>query len=89
MAEQQPPKIEFPCDNYRISVMGVADDGFHESVLEVVRKHAPDHDGQYTLRDSSKGRFVAVVVTIRATGEEQLRALHNDLKANKNVRMVL
>ncbi|MTI14717.1 YbeD family protein [Sansalvadorimonas verongulae] len=89
MSEQQPPKIEFPCDNYRISVMGVADEGFHKFVLEVVRRHAPDHDGQYTVRDSSKGRFVAIVVAIRATGEEQLRALHNDLKANKNVRMVL
>lgn len=86
---QEPPKIEFPCENYRISVMGVAGDEFREFVLETVRKHAPDHDGAHTVRDSSKGRYVAIVVAIRATGEAQLKALHNDLKANKDVKMVL
>ena len=86
--EQAPPKIEFPCD-YRISVMGVAEDNFHEYVLEVVKRHAPDHGGEYSLRDSSKGRFVAVVVTINATGVEQLKALDVDLKKDRRVRMVL
>ncbi len=86
--EMEPPRIEFPCD-YRISVMGVQDDDFPEFVVEVVRTHAPDHDGMHSLRPSRNGRFVAVVVTINATGEEQLRALDKELKADKRVRMVL
>lgn len=88
-AQDTPPKIEFPCENYRISVMGVQDDDFHQFVLETIRSHDADHDGTYTLRDSSKGRFVAVVVHITATGEEQLQALHTDLRKDRRVRMVL
>ncbi len=88
-AEDTPPKIEFPCENYRISVMGVQDDSFHHFVLETIRTHDTSHDGSYTLRDSSKGRFVAVVVHITATGEEQLQALHTDLRKDSRVRMVL
>ncbi len=82
------PKIEFPCD-YRISVMGIAEDNFPEFVVGIVSRHAPDHDGQYTLRDSSKGRFVAVVVNIHATGIEQLKALDTELKQDHRVKMVL
>lgn len=87
--ESRPPKIEFPCKNYRISVMGVQDETFPPFVLETTLKHAPDHDGSYSVRDSSKGTFVAVVVHITATGEEQLKALHTDLRKDKRVRMVL
>ncbi|CAM3451157.1 HP0495 family protein [Parendozoicomonas haliclonae] len=86
--QQEPPKIEFPCD-YRISVMGNQKDDFHEFVLEVIKRHAPDHDGTYNLRDSRNGTFVAVVVTINATGPDQLSALHEDLKKDDRVRMVL
>ncbi len=86
--EQTPPKIEFPCD-YRISVMGVRDESFHEFVLEVIGRHDPEHNGEYSLRDSRNGTFVAVVVTITATGPEQLKALDIELKKDTRVRMVL
>lgn len=88
-AEHTPPKIEFPCKNYRISVMGTPHDNFHQFVLETVAEHAPDHDGTYTIRESNKGNFIAVVVHITATGEEQLKALHSDLRKDNRVRMVL
>ena len=42
-----------------------------------------------TLRDSSKGTFVALTVTIIATGPEQLDALHKDLMATGLVQMVI
>ena len=88
-AENAPPKIEFPCANYRISVMGTPQDDFHQFVLDTVAKHAPDHDGTHTIKKSNKGTFVAVVVHITATGEEQLKALHKDLCEDSRVRMVL
>ena len=46
-SQETPPKIEFPCENYRISVMGTPNDDFHQFVLDTIAKHAPDHDGVY------------------------------------------
>lgn len=89
MAEQTPPKIEFPCD-YVIKVIGVAAPDFQEFVVAVVERHAPGiTDADVSVTDSSKGRFSSVQLRIRATGEEQLKALFEELKASGRVHMVL
>ncbi len=85
----EPPRIEFPCD-YPIKVIGeVSDDGIAE-IVAIVRQHAPEvTPDQVSTRDSRNGNFRSVRVTIVATGEEQLRVLHEDLIALPNVRLVL
>lgn len=89
-SEVQAPKIEFPCEGYPIKVIGDAGEGFADMVLDIVRRHAPDLDvSTLTLRDSSNGRFVSVQVAIRATGVEQLQALHVELRATGRVHVVL
>lgn len=89
-SEIQAPKIEFPCEGYPIKVIGDAGEGFADLVLDIVRRHAPDLDvTTLTLRDSSNGRYVSVQVAIRATGVEQLQALHVDLRATGRVHVVL
>ena len=59
-------------------------------VLDVVRQHAagvtPD---DVNLRRSAQGRYVSVAVTMVATGEPQLKALHADLMQMADVKMVL
>ena len=85
-----PPKIEFPCPDYPIKVVGEAADDFRALVVEVIQRHAPDLDAtRVVLRESSKGRFVSVQVLITATGVEQLQAIHVDLRATGRVQMVL
>jgi len=87
--DQEPPKIEFPCD-YPIKVLGRAGEDFETVVLEVFERHAPGFDReQITIRASSKGTFTAVTVVITATGTQQLEALHQDLLATGQVQMVL
>lgn len=89
-AEIQAPKIEFPCHAYPIKVIGDAGDGFADLVIDIVRRHAPDLDvTTLAMRDSSNGRFVSVQLAIRATGVEQLQAIHLDLRASGRVHMVL
>ncbi len=83
------PKIEFPC-SYPISVIGVESDGFARRVLEVVQAHATGiTSDDVNLRRSAKGRYVSVAVTLTATGEDQLKALHTDLLKLSDVKMVL
>ena len=82
-------KIEFPCD-YPIKVMGPNVDSFHEEVLVIIRRHAPDlREENISYRASRNGNYLAVNVTITATGIEQLEAMFEELKASGRVSMVL
>ena len=90
MTEPKAPKIEFPCD-YVIKVIGHAAPDFTEFVVEVVEQHAPGllNEADISVNDSSKGRFSSVQLKIVATGEDQLKALFEELKASGRVHMVL
>lgn len=86
---REAPKIEFPCD-YPIKVMGVACDEFRSHVLAVMEQHAPGFErAQVVVRDSGKGRYQSMTVTITATGVAQLEAIFADLKLSKHVQLVL
>lgn len=88
-AQPEAPKIEFPCD-YPIKVMGDAGEDLHNLVIEVMERHAPGFDQQsISVRDSSKGTFQSITVTIVATGKPQLQSIFDDLKCSKLVKMVL
>jgi putative lipoic acid-binding regulatory protein len=82
-------KIEFPCD-YPIKVLGRSSDAFESTILAVFDRHAPGFDRQTIVtRPSRKGTFIAVTITITATGTDQLKALHQDLLATGHVTMVI
>ncbi len=85
----EPPRIEFPCE-YPIKVIGETHQDAVAAIVAVVRKHAPElTPDQINTRSSSGGNFQSVRVTIVATGESQLQALHSDLMALPSVRLVL
>lgn len=86
----EPPRIEFPCD-YPIKVFVEGDaEAVVADVLNTIQAHAPDFDaGSARLRPSRNGSFLSVSVEIIATGEPQLRALHQALMAHSRVRLVL
>lgn len=87
--DQEPPRIEFPCD-YPVKVLGRNVDEFRPTVIEIFERHAPGFDQEtIVLRDSRKGRFLSMTIIITATGPEQLDALHKDLVASGLVQMVL
>ncbi|MEP6388572.1 MAG: DUF493 domain-containing protein [Halioglobus sp.] len=87
--EQEPPKIEFPCE-YPIKVLGKNVDEFSPAVLAVFERHAAgfDHNAIAT-KTSSKATFISMTITITATGPEQLTKLHQDLMATGLVHMVI
>ena len=82
-------KIKFPCD-YPVKVMGQNSGDFSETILEIIRRHAPDlRDENISFRPSRNKNYLAVNVIIYATGNQQLQALFDDLKASGRVSMVL
>ncbi len=89
MQEQEPPKIEFPCE-YPIKVLGRSGEQFQGLIESVFERHAPGFDRDtIVIKGSSKGTFTSITITIIATGPEQLKALHEDLMATGQVQMVI
>ncbi|MEP5765045.1 MAG: DUF493 domain-containing protein [Halieaceae bacterium] len=89
MAEQEPPKIEFPCD-YPIKVLGRKVPEFEAVVFEVVERHAPGFSREgVNAKISREGRFTSLTIVITATGKPQLEAMHADLLATGLVQMVI
>ncbi len=89
-SSQPAPKIEFPCENYPIKVLGETAPDLHAYVIEIMERHAPGFDQtRITINESSKGRFQSLTVWIRATGVDQLTAIHNDLRINRLIKMVM
>ncbi len=83
-------RIEFPCADYPIKIVGEARVAFREHVLTIVEKHAPGFDAErMQVRESRDGNYQSITLFITATGEPQLRALNQDLRASSMVKMVL
>jgi len=90
VSQPDAPKIEFPCQNYPIKVVGVMMENYEQVMVDIVRVHAEDCDiERIRVQDSSNGRFRSVTLYITATGKEQLVNIHRDLTAHPNVRMVI
>ena len=89
MSEEKTTLLEFPTA-FPIKIMGLAQDGFAQAIVEIVRKHAPDFDAANTeLRPSSGGKYLGLTCTITATSQEQLDDLYRELTAHPLVKMVL
>lgn len=84
------PVIEFPCENYPIKVIGNSSATLRRSVVRIVRTHdAWFSEETVEEQPSRKGTYTSVRLSIRATGETQLKALHADLMAHPLVKLVL
>lgn len=89
-ADEEPPKIVFPCPDYPIKIMGYSGVQFREHVLQVVEKYAPGFDASMMeVRDSSGGKYQAITLRIMATGEDQLAGLNEELRLSELVKLVL
>lgn len=90
MSNTEPPKIEFPCEDYPIKVVGNNQDNFRDYVIATVKKHCPDLDlERVTEQPSRTAKYLSVRLFITAHGEEHLDLLHKDLKSSGRVHTVL
>ena len=59
-------------------------------MFNLVKKHdASLMSNRVTTRDSSKGKYLAVSVEVRAISREQLDAIYRDLHADSRILYVL
>ena len=81
--------IEYPCD-FPIKIMGAMQDAFAQTMVDVVSTYdAEFHAGKLEMRPSTKGTYLSLTVTVRATSREQLDNLYRALSSHPMVKMVL
>ena len=86
---EQPPKITFPCE-YPIKVLGRVCEAFQPTVMAIFRSHAEGFDvSGVVVKDSRKGTFQSMTITIEAKSEEQLSLIHRELMDTGLVSMVI
>ncbi len=92
MMKDIPPEqslIEYPCD-FPIKVMGVQHPELAQILSDVVLLHDPEFDpATVEMRPSSKGNYIGLTFTIRATSREQLDTLYRALHGHELVKIVL
>lgn len=75
---------------FPIKVMGRRVEEFAQTIVAVVREHAPDFDAAtLEIRTSRAGNYVSVTATINATSREQLDNLYRALSSHPLVKVVL
>ena len=90
MAEQDAATLlAFPCD-FPIKVMGKRQAAFAQTMVDIVKRHAPDFDpASLEMRTSREATYLSLTLTIRATSREQLDGLYRELCDHPMVTMVL
>lgn len=89
MSQPTESLIEYPSD-FPIKIMGIMQDAFAQTMVDVVVRHDPTfHAGKMEMRPSSKGTYLALTVTVRATSREQLDDLYRELSSHPMVKVVL
>ena len=81
--------LKFPT-MFPIKAMGKREEGFAQTVLEIILKHAPDFDAStMEMRPSKNGNYLSVTATINAQSKAQLDDIYRALTAHPAVLMAL
>ena len=81
--------IEYPSD-FPIKIMGVMQEAFAQTMVDVIVQYDPEfHAGKMEMRPSSKGNYLSLTATVRATSRAQLDDLYRALSSHPMVKVVL
>ncbi len=85
----KPSLIEYPCD-FPIKIMGKSQAGFVETIVTIVRLHAPEFDDtSMETKASKEGNYISITCTVRATSRVQLDSIYQALCDEPMVSVVL
>ena len=81
--------LVFPCE-FPIKIMGKNHQGFHQAVIEILRKHLSDFENTKIKETESKQKnYCSITVFVNATSQEHLDRIYMDLTASDWVIMAL
>jgi len=81
--------LTFPCE-FPIKVVGLFDDQFEITVLDIIRRHFPDlSETSISSRGSKDGKYLALTITVNALSKQQLDQAYIELSEHEHVIMAL
>jgi putative lipoic acid-binding regulatory protein len=81
--------IRYPLD-FPIKIMGRRDPRLVQTIVDIVKRHAPDFSpASIEMRTSRKNNYLSVTCVVLATSREQLDALYQELCDHPSIVMVL
>ena len=89
MCSSSKPLIEFPCE-YPIKIIGDGSSVFADHIESVMTNTVGLGNYSKTSEKYSKNKkWLSVTISFIAKNENQLRRIHNHLKASNSVKMVI
>ena len=74
--------LKFPCE-VPIKIMGKNHHGFHQAVIEILRKHLNDFDTtEFKEVESKQRNYCSITVYVNATSQQHLDGIYMDLTAS-------
>ena len=84
------PKIEFPCANYSLKIVGLKTTDYHAWVMQCVQQLAPDLDPKKVqVVDSRNGTFQSIRLAVTIKSADHLQQIYQTLMASGKVKLVL
>lgn len=81
--------LKFPCE-FPIKIMGKNHHGFHQAVIEILRKHLNDFDTtEFKEVESKQRNYCSITVYVNATSQQHLDGIYMDLTASDWVILAL
>ena len=81
--------LKFPCE-FPIKIMGKNHHGFHQAVIEILKKHLKDFDTtEFKEVESKKKNYCSITVYVNATSQQHLDGIYMELTASDWVIMAL
>lgn len=86
---EQSSLITYPCE-FPIKIMGKSHEDFIQTVIKIVKCHAPDFDdSSMEIKASKKNTYSSITCTVYVTSRAQLDALYQELFDHPMVAIVL
>ena len=84
------PKIEFPCANYSLKIVGLKTTDYHAWVMQCVQQLAPDLDPKKVqVVDSRNGTFQSIRLAVTIKSADHLQQIYQTLMVSGKVKLVL
>ena len=84
------PKIDFPCENYSLKIVGRKTADYSTWVVQCVQQLAPDLDPKTVqIVDSKNGTFQSIRIAVTAQSAGHLQQIYQTLMASGKVKLVL
>ena len=81
--------FEFPCE-YPIKAMGPNTPEFAETIVEMVKQHAPEvSNNSVHCRTSSTGKYQSVTVLVYALSKDHLISIYQDINTVDDLKWTL